>query len=223
MDDQTKKIRGIALWVIAFFVVILRVEVNGWGSIAWLLSIVVIQLIRMPFRAQTAENNVIEQRGGMVEKAVLISMIVCHRLVTFGHLIFGVFWFANYKISNTWTAIGVVINVAALFYFWRSHADLGGNWSVTLTVFDTQTLVTEGVYKRVRHPMYSSLFVLFASWPLLIHNWIASIAPLLAFIALYLVRVDSEEQMLQDRFGQEYVDYMSVTGRILPKLGSAQT
>lgn len=222
MDGQAKKIGKLALGGILCVAIIVRVPENGWGSLVCMLSIIAMKVIRRPFETQVAENVVVEQRGGMVHK-VLSAILRVSLAITLVHLIFGVFLFVNYSISSSWTTLGVVINAVALYYFWRCHVDLGLNFSRTLTLVESQTLVTEGVYKYVRHPMYSSMFLYLISWPLLIHNWIASLAPLAAFCALYFLRVDNEEQMLQDRFGQEYVDYMSITGRIVPKLSSVHS
>jgi protein-S-isoprenylcysteine O-methyltransferase Ste14 len=39
----------------------------------------------------------------------------------------------------------------AVWLFWRSHADLGRNWSPSLELREGHELVTEGVYRYVRH------------------------------------------------------------------------
>ena len=47
--------------------------------------------------------------------------------------------------------------VIGLWLFYRSHADLGTNWSITLEVREGHRLITQGVYRGVSHPMYSAL------------------------------------------------------------------
>jgi protein-S-isoprenylcysteine O-methyltransferase Ste14 len=47
--------------------------------------------------------------------------------------------------------------VIGLWLFYRSHADLGTNWSITLEIREQHRLITQGVYRRIRHPMYSAL------------------------------------------------------------------
>jgi protein-S-isoprenylcysteine O-methyltransferase Ste14 len=54
------------------------------------------------------------------------------------------------------TALGAALQMCRLWLFWRSHHDLGGNWSPSLEIAEQQTLVTRGVYARVRHPMYAA-------------------------------------------------------------------
>ena len=61
--------------------------------------------------------------------------------------------------------------VAAGWLFWRSHADLGRNWSVHVRVREGHTLVTSGVYSWIRHPMYAALLLAAAGLISVLHNW----------------------------------------------------
>ncbi|NOT29051.1 MAG: isoprenylcysteine carboxylmethyltransferase family protein [Planctomycetes bacterium] len=56
----------------------------------------------------------------------------------------------------------------------RSHADLGTNWSITLEVREQHTLVTRGVYARVRHPMYTALLLYALGQWLVVPNWLVA-------------------------------------------------
>ena len=99
---------------------------------------------------------------------------------------------------------------------WRSHLDLGRNWSPYLEVSEDQSLVTQGVYQLIRHPMYAAHWLWGIAQALLLQNWIAGWALLVAFLPLYLKRVPREEQMMLERFGEKYSLYMYRTGRVLP-------
>ena len=114
--------------------------------------------------------------------------------------------------------LGAVAMAAGLWLFWRSHVDLGDNWSVTLEIDAKHRLVTRGVYRLVRHPMYTSFFVLGTGQALLLANWIAGFAGLVSVALLVLVRVPNEERMMIGQFGDEYRDYMRRTGGVLPRL-----
>ncbi len=114
--------------------------------------------------------------------------------------------------------IGAVLLALAVWLFWRSHADLGRNWSPSLQLGDDHTLVTEGVYRRVRHPMYASQWLWSVAQALLLQNRVAGWAGLAVFTPLYASRVPREERMMLDRFGDEYRAYMSRTGRVVPRL-----
>ena len=126
--------------------------------------------------------------------------------------------FAAYPLPE-WTGWpGLVIFGAALWLLWRSHADLGRNWSVAVEVRERQSLITSGVFKHMRHPMYSAHWLWGIAQALLVHNFISGLASLVIFIPLYLLRVPREERVMLNEFGDEYRKYMQHTGRVLPRL-----
>jgi len=126
--------------------------------------------------------------------------------------------FANYQLP-AWTGwVGTVVFATAILLLWRSHADLGGNWSATLKIRSDHTLVTNGVYRHIRHPMYAAHLLWAIAQGLLLSNWLAGWALLVTFVPLYLVRAPKEEKMLLEHFGEEYRDYMGRTGGLIPHL-----
>ena len=58
--------------------------------------------------------------------------------------------FAEYALGTGPLVAGVMCLVIALWLFYRSHADLGTNWSITLEVREQHRLITQGVYRRIR-------------------------------------------------------------------------
>ncbi|MCK9687051.1 protein-S-isoprenylcysteine O-methyltransferase [Scleromatobacter humisilvae] len=126
--------------------------------------------------------------------------------------------FADRAQPSACVPLGVVAMAAGLCLFWRSHVDLGDNWSVTLEIDAKHALVTRGVYRLVRHPMYTSFFVSGLGQALLLANWIAGPAALVAVAVMLIVRVPNEEAMMIGEFGDEYRDYMRCTGGIVPRL-----
>ena len=126
--------------------------------------------------------------------------------------------FADYGLSAWAGCSGILIFALAIWLLWRSHADLGINWRVTTELREKHALITSGVFRYIRHPMYSAHWLWGIAQVLLIHNWIAGLASLVIIIPLYILRVRREEQMMLEQFGEEYQTYMSQTGRIFPRL-----
>ena len=126
------------------------------------------------------------------------------------------FGYVNHRWIRLPATIGLMAMALALWLFYRSHADLGTNWSATLEVREDHRLVTTGVYARVRHPMYTALFAYAIGQALLFPNWIAGPACLVAFTLMFLLRFRAEERMLLERFGRDYESYMSRTRRLVP-------
>ena len=209
---------AVVVMVAVSGVVVWRWQINGWGSLVWLASMILMTVIRAPFAKQTAGNTIVETRAITIERVLLGLVAVGGTFLPILHLAIGFLSFANYSPPIWASILGVVVLVPGFWLFWRSHADLGRNWSVTTELREDHDLTTGGVYARVRHPMYTSIWILFAAQPLLVHNWIAGWSGLLAFALLYVVRVPYEEAMMRDRFGTLYEEYCSRTGRLFPKL-----
>jgi protein-S-isoprenylcysteine O-methyltransferase Ste14 len=126
------------------------------------------------------------------------------------------FSFAEYELSAGRLVAGVMCLVIGLWLFYRSHADLGTNWSITLEIREQHRLITQGVYRRIRHPMYSALALYSIGQALVIPNWVAGPSNLIAFAILLALRVHAEERMMVREFGDEYALYSARTKRLIP-------
>jgi protein-S-isoprenylcysteine O-methyltransferase Ste14 len=126
------------------------------------------------------------------------------------------FSFAEYELSAGPLVAGVMCLAIGLWLFYRSHADLGTNWSITLEIRDQHRLITQGVYRRIRHPMYSALALYSIGQALVIPNWVAGPSNLIAFAILLALRVHAEERMMVREFGDDYALYSARTKRLIP-------
>ena len=126
------------------------------------------------------------------------------------------FSFAEYALSAGPLVAGVVCLVIGLWLFYRSHADLGTNWSITLEIREQHRLITQCVYRRIRHPMYSALALYSIGQALIIPNWVAGPSNLIAFAILLALRIHAEERMMVREFGDEYALYSARTKRLIP-------
>ena len=82
---------------------------------------------------------------------------------------------------------------------------------------DTTILVSRGIYKYIRHPLYSSLLLLI--WGIFLKNpsIVPSLLAIVACIFLAMMAKIEEKENLQ-RFGQDYLDYMKTTKMFIPFL-----
>src|SRR6202163_3795572 len=126
--------------------------------------------------------------------------------------------FADYPFVPALAWLGVLVFAASLWLFYRTHKDLGRNWSVSLDIRESHKLITGGVYALVRHPMYSAFWLWAIAQALLLPNWVAGFAGLAGFAVLYFGRVAREERMMLETFGDSYRAYMARTGRVFPSV-----
>ena len=124
--------------------------------------------------------------------------------------------FADYDLPEWVAWTGVALFAFAIFLLWKSHYDLGRNWTVVVALRHKHELVTSGVYKYIRHPMYSAHLVWAIAQIMILHNWIAGYSFLIVQIPFYLIRIRNEEKMMIEQFGIAYTSYMEKTDRLIP-------
>ena len=113
--------------------------------------------------------------------------------------------------------LGMVFFIVAIWLLWRSHADLGSAWSAVVEVLPGQELVTHGVYRWIRHPMYAAHLLWGLAQVLLVQNWLAGALALPVMLLLCLLRIPREEWMLVAHYGDQYRSYRARTGSIFPR------
>lgn len=190
------------------------------AQIIFLAGVVGWAAIRIPHEVKNKRRNRIDVSAVDLRERVLLLISLCGLgLVPIAYCLFastGFLRFADYPFSARLAWLGAAVFVAALALFLATHRQLGRNWSQTLELREDHTLVTHGVYRLVRHPMYSAFFLWALAQALLLQNWIAGPAGLVGFGLLYAFRVGREEAMMRAAFGQQYVDYIARTKRVIP-------
>jgi protein-S-isoprenylcysteine O-methyltransferase Ste14 len=93
---------------------------------------------------------------------------------------------------------------------------LGRYFTRTVQVSADQPVVENGPYRRIRHPSYTGLGMLFLAIALALGNWLslALVAGAAAIAGVYRIRV--EEAALVEAIGEPYRAYMKRTKRLIP-------
>lgn len=193
--------------------------VNHPWNIVFLVGFVVYMAIRHVYMARTKNTEKSVSRIDGIEKILLVVVFAGSLLVPVLYLLTPLFGFADYAQPAYMPWCGAAVMAPALWLFWRSHADLGLNWSMSLEMRREHELVRTGVYRRMRHPMYAAIFLFGVAQALLLPNWVAGLAALVSFAPMYIVRTPREERLMVEAFGEEYEAYMQETWRVFPKIG----
>jgi protein-S-isoprenylcysteine O-methyltransferase Ste14 len=112
-------------------------------------------------------------------------------------------------ISSPWNKIGLAIIVLAialdsssLFLFFKKHTTVN-----PMHPDHTKSLVTEGLYRFTRNPMYVGLLVILTGFAI----YLGSVTPFLLLPLFYWLittqQIRPEERILEEKFGQQYLDY----------------
>jgi protein-S-isoprenylcysteine O-methyltransferase Ste14 len=180
-------------------------------------ALIVQIIIRAPFNKRRKLEKMSERRVTGQEIFILSLLLLGGFIIPVIYAATDWLDFANYTLPAWAGWLGVLLLVAGLFIFWRAHADLGLNWSPSLEIREKHELITNGIYGVIRHPMYASQWLVVIAQPLLLQNWIAGFLNLLAFLLFYRLRVQAEEQLMLETFGDQYQAYMQKVGGVLPK------
>jgi protein-S-isoprenylcysteine O-methyltransferase Ste14 len=186
-------------------------------KIVYWAGLVIEIAIRAPFAKSSRAVAKTEHRESRTEKVLLGLLTVAGVILPLIYSITNWLDFANYSLPVWMGWAGVFFLACAVLVFARAHLDLKSNWSPTLEIGQDHTLVTNGIYRFIRHPMYVSLLLWSIAQILLLQNWLAGPSALIVFIPFYFLRVQAEEKMMLDTFGDQYREYMKKTGGVIPK------
>ncbi len=166
------------------------------------------------------EPEGIQERKKFEKAEIFMSIVI---LGYFGSVILYLLnlpWFAWSQIPAypeyiRW--IGVILTLSSVPFLWWIHRTLDRQYSPCLQIKESHSLITEGPYSRVRHPMYTVLSMFSFGVALVTANFLTIVFAILVFIPFPFV-AKKEEQMMIDTFGEVYVEYMKRTGRFFPRI-----
>ena len=115
-----------------------------------------------------------------------------------------------------WLGVGIGVLCIGLIYWLFSS--IGSGITPTSATRKQHTLITNGPYRWVRHPLYTVGASMFIAFGMMANNWFIATLGVLTFI-LMAIRTPREEANLIEKFGNEYREYMKRTGRFFPKVG----
>ena len=188
------------------------------GEIVWVLGIIAWYVIRYPFERRAKRVRIARDIRSQSDTVGLAAALFGMAILPAFYIATGFPRTADYPASDWAIVLGAIVLASALLLFRISHKELGRNWSITLQIREQHKLVSTGPYALIRHPMYTSFLLIAVGQALLLSNWVVGLAGLLGFAVLFLLRVDKEERMMFENFGQEYRAYMERTKRIIPYL-----
>jgi len=189
---------------------------NSTFKIIYLIQVVIITIVRSYYTLGTKKDStkvVLKTKSDTIFLLFEALGMIIPLIYVFSSLLD----FADYYIPSWIGWIGAILFGIAILLLWKSHKDLGKNWSVSFSIKNGQKVIKNGIYKHIRHPLYAAHFIWAIAQILMLNNWIAGYSFLIVFLPHYLYRVRIEEKMMIDEFGEEYISYMRTTGRLLPK------
>jgi protein-S-isoprenylcysteine O-methyltransferase Ste14 len=157
------------------------------------------------------EEGLASKLAGLLGMAGFLSMIAW--VIKPGWLLWASFALPGWV---RWSGVGIAI-MGFILLQWAQNT-LANSWSDTPRMMKEQTLVTNGPYKRIRHPIYTAFLLILGSTLLISANWLVGLCWLGMTVIEVISRIGFEESLMIEYFGDRYRSYMKQTGRLLPRL-----
>lgn len=108
----------------------------------------------------------------------------------------------RYVIAGGFMLIGIVIASLSLYAFYQARTTLHPK-----KLEQTSSLVTHGIFRFSRNPMYLSLVIWLLAWMIFLTNLWGLVVIIGFMFYLTQFQIKPEEQMLQQKFGQIFLQY----------------
>jgi len=112
--------------------------------------------------------------------------------------------------------IGIILIAIGLLIRWIAIISLRKYFTVDVSVKDDQQLIKTGLYKVVRHPSYTGSLLSFLGLGIAFVNWLTIAIIFIPILFAFLNRISVEENVLTERFGEEYTSYCNETKKLIP-------
>lgn len=119
--------------------------------------------------------------------------------------------------ANLWFNIfGLLIMLLGISIRITAAITLGRFYTRTLRKTDNHIIISNGIYKHIRHPGYLGTILLYIGAGISVYNIISLLIIIVFVLTGYIYRIKIEEEMLVDIFGDKYKVYANKTKRLLP-------
>ncbi|MBI4411657.1 MAG: isoprenylcysteine carboxylmethyltransferase family protein [Deltaproteobacteria bacterium] len=112
---------------------------------------------------------------------------------------------------------GLVLLIASWFLFVTALVHMREAWRFGIDWEGSIELVDRGIYRHIRHPIYTSFKLALIATLIVFPNFYFLWINTAAFIGFSMIAL-MEEDFLKGRLGKKYEDYMKKTGRFFPKI-----
>ncbi|MHA1945482.1 MAG: isoprenylcysteine carboxylmethyltransferase family protein [Candidatus Hodarchaeales archaeon] len=170
---------------------------------------------RAPKKDNVEQKEGIDKIGGLM--GIIMSVGIIGMFIAIIIYLIAPSWFlwSQFPLPASLRIIGVITGLFSIPLLIWTHKTLGKYYAPVLELKEEHTLINEGPYTFVRHPMYS-VFILFTlSMALITSNLFVMIFTLIVVIPFPFI-ARKEEKMLLNELGSEYQYYMERTGRFFP-------
>jgi protein-S-isoprenylcysteine O-methyltransferase Ste14 len=118
------------------------------------------------------------------------------------------------RIHIMWSGLGLM--VVGIVVRMKAIRTLARYFTVDVSIQEEHRLVDRGIYRTIRHPAYAGSLLSFLGLGMAFGNWLTLIVIFLPILFTFIYRMNIEERLLTAELGNQYIDYMKRTKRVIP-------
>lgn len=119
------------------------------------------------------------------------------------------------QIDNGWAWFGVILCAAGYALVYWSGFALGKMYSKQVTIQQNHQLITENIYRYIRHPRYLGVILVALGLALIYRSWIGLVV-IIPLVAILILRITDEEAIMRQQFGESWDNYCKHSWRLIP-------
>ncbi|OLS25524.1 MAG: hypothetical protein ThorAB25_22310 [Candidatus Thorarchaeota archaeon AB_25] len=120
-------------------------------------------------------------------------------------------------IQPVFLLLGVISGLAGVILAMKASSVIDVSTVADMRTDRKAELITDGIYSRIRHPLYLATILVFSALAL-VYPFPVVIVFSLSLIGYTMIGAYFEERKLLKHYGDEYIEYKKTAGFILPKL-----
>lgn len=174
------------------------------------------------FRSENVNVNVlsksikpVQRFFGFLERVMTLTMIALIALHLFFKDAFPFFSYLDLLDTSAFKIIGFTLGICGLILCRIAQVTMGNSWRVGIDERSMPGLITHGIYKFIRNPTYTGLFILVVG-VLMINPTVLYSYWALSFFIIMEFQVRCEEEYLGSLYNDKYHEYCQRTKRYIP-------
>lgn len=153
-------------------------------------------------------------KGKSFDRHTLLMILITKAIV--GMILFADILVNGLVLDARFVIAGMVMFILGTAVRVMGHINLGKQFTIAVKIVSGHKLMTSGIHKYMRHPMYTGLFLMLIGSCTALHSIWGVVAALVLFVPAGIYRVKVEEETLTKQFGKQYTEYMKRTKSFVP-------
>ena len=172
----------------------------------WILSEIILNRF---VRSKSTDKQGVDKKTELYLWLIIVFCVTVGTIISFNI-------YCPIYLNEQLKYIGLAVIVMGIIIRFIAIKQLGKFFTVDVTIRENHQLMQSGFYKLLRHPSYTGCLLSFFGFGITLNNYISLVVVFIPILSIFIYRMNVEEKVLTQQFGEKYADYMSKTKRLIP-------